>query len=122
MARNGLKALCGKWKRRLGLSHWDITVRFSEPDELEEWVDGRVLHKQCQEQALILIKRPEECQPLEGRTQDVEQTIVHELLHVVFGLSPELSTVLEEKVFDRSLDRVARLLVALERGEGKRAS
>lgn len=111
-----LETLCMTWKKRLGLSHWDITIRFAESGELEEWNEGRVLHKQCQEHALILIKRSEEYNALEGREQDIEETIVHELLHLVFGLFPEASSDLEEKVFDQSLDRVARVLIRLSRG------
>lgn len=107
---------CKKWAERLGLSHWSFKIRYANPGELEEWVDGQVLHRQCQEHALILIKRPDEYKALEGREQDIEEIIVHELLHVVFGLYPDISGRLQEKVFDQSVDRVARTLVRLSRG------
>ncbi len=68
----------------------------------------------AQEQALIRIKRIEDRELIEGFGSDEEQSIVHELLHLVFAHQKPAPGV-EEAVFDQAIDRLARVLVELKR-------
>jgi len=109
-----LSVLCKKWASILGVSNWDIKIRYAEKEELSPGVNGNVMYVIAQEQALIRIKRMEDRETLEGFDSDEEESVVHELLHLVFAHQMPRSG-LEECVFDQAIDRMARLLVKLKR-------
>jgi hypothetical protein len=129
-----LRNLCTEWQNRLGLAHWRIDIRFGRRDEFENGVIANVTQQVEFERAVIKIL--ESYQHSSLFSQDIEQSIVHELLHIVFAtLDPEdgyygVQKVLSEQV----INRLAQVLVDLKRertecgagcvespGEGERA-
>ena len=108
------------WKDLLGLGHWDIRARFASMKELGS-SQARVIFSLPWEKATVLVLRPEDYSSppcSEEATQDVEQSIVHELLHIVFGPIMEDSDgdTMRDTLVEQALDRVARVLVSLKRG------
>lgn len=105
--------LCCFWAGILGLSHWTFRVRYAEKDKIPSNSDAHVVYKLCQEKALILIQKSEDSDAVEGFELDEEESLVHELLHLVFGMVnvPRNANL----CFDQAIDRVARGLVRLKR-------
>ncbi len=80
-----ISVLCGKWALVLGISNWDIKIRYAEKEELTSGFNGNVMYVIAQKQALIRIKRMEDRETLEGFDSDEEESVVLELLHLVFA-------------------------------------
>ena len=59
------------------------------------------------------------CKPLDANdSYDAEELIVHELLHLVFAHFPDGEPdELKTDLFDTGIDRIAKALVRLKRGE-----
>jgi len=118
-----LTSISRKWANILGLAHWDISVRWANKKDIEEmgYADADVRFRPCGERAAIRVKRKEDCDLLEGENgYDVEELIVHELLHLVFAHFPGGEPDgLKTDLFDTGIDRVARCLVKLRGGRDK---
>jgi hypothetical protein len=110
-----LQKLCNEWKKRLGLAHWRIDIRYGRRDEFDDNVIANVTHQIEFENAVIKILDPSQYIGL--FPQDIEQSIVHELLHILFApIEPEGGYYGEQKVLAEQIaDRIARVLVSLKR-------
>ena len=111
-----LKELCLKWQERLGLSHWCIGVQISKAEDmLLQEVQGTNRISLKTEQALITVIDPEDY-PKTPFEQDMEVSLVHELLHIPlkYFAQPEPET-LEPEHMEAFIERTARLLVLLAR-------
>jgi len=76
LGREKLEALIGQWQTLLGLEHWTVRlelVKFNRP-----WQSGDVKVDPVHKTALLLLSNT----PF----RDEEETIVHELVHVVLWL------------------------------------
>ena len=111
-----LTQLCVEWQERLGLSNWEIGIQIcsSETLELPE-VQGTNIVSLETERALITILAPEDYPPTPFE-QDMEVSLVHELLHIPlkYIARPERGT-LEHIHLEAFIERTARLLVLLSR-------
>jgi hypothetical protein len=113
-----LQALCKEWQARLGLAHWEIAIRFGRRDEFSDGALANVIHQDRLETALVKILDPNDWpSPF---PQGIEQSIVHELLHVAHALcEPDGGYYgTQEICYEQVIDRLAKALVALKR-EGK---
>lgn len=111
MKQKDLEALLKYWQDRLGLSHWDITIKFCSYIELEE-AEGSCSPSPKRLLADIKVLDPKEYHKTDDdRPQDIEDTVVHELLHCLF---PEL----EDNVqIEQAIVRLSRALLREHRGE-----
>ena len=116
-----LKEVVNYWKPRLGLSDWDIEIRFVEPKELHRstsavaeanWTISRRI-------GTLRVVKPEfsqECSPV-----DIEKSVVHEMLHLTFGYASEfipdppanVSSITYEVCLEQPIDLLACTLVKL---------
>lgn len=85
MTNEELQQLCFDWQLRLRLSDWIVKARFWEPHELEGSLFGQVSYLIEEKTAKITIARPEHTHRESFPPQNVEETLVHELLHLHFA-------------------------------------
>ena len=117
MTLRQLRSLGEKWIERLRLQDWNITFRFATKEESKEaW--GLAFRDHHDKAATIVIVNPSDPAWSSGdHHRDPEVILLHELIHVHFAPfafrigSPQHTT--EENI----VNQVARLLVALERGD-----
>lgn len=108
--------LCREWQGRLRLEFWSVALRIARAREFEltdsqgecRWTITTAL-------ATIKILNPIDF-PDSPFKQDMEKTLVHELLHLHFcAFDNTLAGSMEEKLMERSIDHLARALVMLKR-------
>ena len=106
-----MENLCEEWKKILGLAHWQIEVQIVHADEINN-ARGQNDYSFVDEQSLIRIKRAEDYHGY--FLQDMEQTLVHELLHLVLDV-PSLGDDTVNVYYEQALNRIAYALVKLKR-------
>ena len=106
-----MENLCEEWKKILGLAHWQIEVQIVHADEINN-ARGQNDYSFVDEQSLIRIKRAEDYHGY--FPQDMEQTLVHELLHLVLDV-PSLGDDTVNVYYEQALNRIAYALVRLKR-------
>ena len=106
---NNLELLCNEWKNILGLTHWNIEVQIVHGDEINN-NQGQNDYSFIDEQSLIRIKRPEDYYGY--FPQNMEKTLVHELLHLVLDTSFGDGEV--DKYYGQAINRIANILVTLK--------
>lgn len=111
-----LEELLEEWKSILHLEQWDIVLRRSrQKDFLEEDNQGEITFNNVECQAIIRILDPIDWVDTPFN-QDMEKTLVHELLHIIYAdFEPEDSNSLQYTLWHRSIDSTARALVSLKR-------
>jgi hypothetical protein len=82
-----LNRYCERWQEMLRLQHWKLKVRYGRAREMVSDENGSIAWGRCMVnenhlRAKMLILHPDDYEDDEGR-QDIEVTIVHELLHVL---------------------------------------
>lgn len=81
-----LKELCAKWQEILRLQDWNIEIRISRARDFEvENACGECSWVLPRKEALIRILDPLDYSPNHVFPQDMERTLVHELLHLHFA-------------------------------------
>lgn len=80
-----LRDLCAEWQARLGLQAWQIGIALAKHYEMELQCQGECSWTLDKLQAYIRILDPADYEPNETFPQDIEKTIVHELLHLMFA-------------------------------------
>lgn len=113
-----LERRCRYWQALLRLEDWDVTVRLV--DELPGHALGRCWWLDEKAIATIRILRPERCDPGRIPAQDVEVTLVHELLHLHFAAFTAENHTPQATAQEVAIDRCARALVGLERARSHR--
>jgi hypothetical protein len=117
-----LRRLLERWQKLLRLQQWHIKIRYARSREMLIPDDGTISWGRCMLndnhlRATILILHPDDYADEDGR-DEIESTIVHELLHVqmcgmrdaIKGPDPAGDTV-EEQVINVN----SELLVGLDR-------
>jgi hypothetical protein len=116
-----LKEVVNYWKSRLGLSDWDMEVRFVEPRELHRdktavaeanWTISRRI-------GTLRVVKPEYSQ--EYSPAEIEKSVVHEMLHLTFGYASEfipdppanVASITYEVCLEQPIDLLACTLVKL---------
>jgi hypothetical protein len=108
------------WQKRLNLQDWDISVVVSRADGLKPKTVGNIRWDRDKKTATIRILDPADYHlPLASMLQDIEFTVVHELIHL--EMVPILSDLqrtdanrLEE---EHAVNQMAEALLRLDRGQ-----
>ena len=82
-----MRSLCREWQERLGLLHWHINLRIERHFNMPDNIWGNCSWTLSTLKATIKILHPEDYDPdLEGLDErDMEQILVHEILHLHFA-------------------------------------
>lgn len=125
MTARKLTSLVTRWRERLGLDHWTLHVRFATQEELGgddgAFICGRVWPDldSLTAQVYIAYERDMDDDTLQSlslcrdRKAAMEQTIIHELLHV--RLDP-MNRMRDDSNFETGLNHIA---LALWEGRAK---
>lgn len=119
LTEDELSELCVKWQNLLRLSHWAIGIRICRRNEMPLQEAQATNHiSLTTEQALISILDSKDY-PESIFSQDMEVSLVHELLHIPlkYFTDPEQSS-LEYIHMEAFIEGMARLLVSMSRKEG----
>ena len=113
---NELATLCRKWQDFLRLSHWDIAVCIRSSHDMPLQYSQAANHISLEhEKALISVLNPAEF-PDGFFSQDMEVSLVHELLHIplMFFAQPDEDSI-EHVLMEAFIEGTAKLLVNLSR-------
>ena len=112
-----LQRLCDWWRDELNLKSWDIEARFFKAYEKTEYL-GHIEFDANNYTAKVRIRREEHAAPDSLDKYDVETTLLHELVHLLFwSFSDYAKENRNLKVeYERATEMVARSLVRLKRG------
>jgi len=110
-----LTELCTEWKERLGLQAWQVGIAFARHYEMELRGQGECSWTLDKLQAYIRILDPADYEPNETFPQDIEKTLVHELLHLMFAPFDTERGTSEYGVQHQAIELLSRALVNLKR-------
>lgn len=100
-----------QWQDRLGLQAWGVSLEIKRKEDIDGY-QGRCTFQPCLMEATIYILSPLDWRE-EYDKEDMEATLVHELLHIVFYWytpSPTDNT-LEHQHLEQAITRIERALV-----------
>lgn len=103
------------WQRRLQLTDWKVTVKMVRSSELKPKTLGNIHWDSGTKTATVrVLALPEYTMPYEKALQDMEFTVVHELIHLQLSSLPrsEASRGAEE----RAVNQITQALLNLDRG------
>jgi hypothetical protein len=112
-----LRAKCAEWQRILRLQDWDVVVSIDRARDMTlSEVDGECEWTLASKQARIRILDPMDFPPDSKWPQDMEQILVHELLHLHFAPFDRFERgSLEHVAMEQAIDLIASALVKLKR-------
>jgi hypothetical protein len=115
-----IQALTRKWQERLRLGEWKIETRVVRQIDLKPDTLGNLKWNLANRTAVIRVLSPLDYQmPAADVPEDMEYTVVHELLHLQLAVLPRdpNAKTTEEQV----VNRLADALMALDKGPQFRA-
>jgi len=108
------------WQKRLNLEDWKISVLVSSPSELKARTLGNIHWDVDKKTATIRVLDPASYQmPLQEALQDIEFTLVHELIHLELAsvLSPFSRNDANRRDEEHAVNHIADALLKLDRGQ-----
>jgi hypothetical protein len=111
--RERAERLLRKWQRILRLQDWDVSITYGRWHEVHNGAHAHLHHSWERHEAHIVVRDPDDQkEPVWLGDNEIEITIIHELLHLKFaGLNIPDTTVSEQEAVVESL---ARTLLKLE--------
>jgi len=120
-----LNSLKREWQKRLHLLDWKISVGFANIDFLKEITAtigpiGACEHFAELKQAKIWVLQPSDwAKEPDEREQDVEDTVVHELLHCQFAPFGYESDI-EKLYIEQTIETLTAAMLELKRANGRK--
>jgi hypothetical protein len=112
-----LRFLGGKldlWQERLNLKDWKISVVMASPSELRPGSLGNIRWDAVKMNAVIRVLRVPESQVKSSAVlDDMEFTLVHELIHLEMASLPRSEA--SRRVEEHAVNRIAQALLKLDR-------
>src|SRR5687767_7641784 len=88
-ARKSVDETLAMWRRRLNLEQWDISVVMTRRSDLKAKTRGQIRWDKGKKSAVIRVLHASDYQlPLREMLDDMEFTIVHELIHLELASLP----------------------------------
>ena len=104
-----------EWQKRLRLDAWDVRIGIYRERAFDGGGrSGEISYSIESGKAVIKLLDPVDY-PDEDFPQDMEVTLVHELLHLKFAAFTPQDDTLEHRLFEQTVESMANLLVALKR-------
>ncbi|HLY15950.1 MAG TPA: hypothetical protein VKR61_01940 [Bryobacteraceae bacterium] len=102
------------WQPRLKLADWKISIVMSSASDLKPKTLGNIHWDAPKKSAVIRVLRASEYQlSCRGMLDDMEMTVVHELVHLELSSLPRSQASRREE--EHAVNRIADALLALER-------
>jgi len=118
MTNEDLKKIVKKWQPRLGLSDWTIKIRFVDLAAIDGCL-GQTHIQNNMQNADIQILQPGDRQASDMADHDIEQDVVHELVHVRLWMQDkvlaERNIDIEYTLREQSVDWLAKAMLIAER-------
>ena len=114
MTEESLKTLLTEWQKRLRLQDWDIFVKTARQVEMQCGGQGECEWVLKRKEATIVLVDPIDYPP-ELVDQDMEETLVHELLHLHFVILQPKDGTAEDTALEQAIVCIAGALVKLKR-------
>ena len=113
-----LQVLCKEWQDRLRLNEWDIVVNIYRAREFyNEGCIGENTWELRKAESIIRILDPVDYPENTRFPLDMEQVLVHELLHLLFAPFEPNDKTLQHDFMEQTIDRLAKVLVDMKRGQ-----
>lgn len=110
-----LTALCAQWQETLRLQDWMVSLSIARARDMDGPKAAQVRYTIKTKTAAISILDPVDYPPSESFPHDMEQALVHELLHLHFAMF--WSEIEDYEVSaEQAVDLIACGLVAIKRG------
>ena len=121
LTEDELREKCAEWQRILRLQDWDVIVTVERASNMRvSEVNGECEWTLQTKQARIRILDPIDYPDNIKWPQDMEQTLVHELLHLHFAPFDRFDREsLEHVTMEQAIDLIAGALVNLKRKIGE---
>jgi hypothetical protein len=119
MTEQELTSLCAEWQKTLRLQDWKILVQIKRTHDMPEGLEGCIETTRTKKDAVIRILDPADYPPKAAWVQDMEATLVHELLHLHF---PEVDENEYHTWVEQGIELTARALVDLKRKAGQQST
>ena len=104
-----------EWQKRLRLDAWDVRIGIYRERSFDGGGrSGEISYSIESGKAVIKLLDPVDY-PDEDFPQDMEVTLVHELLHLKFAAFTPQDDTLEHRLFEQTVESMAHLLFALKR-------
>lgn len=110
-----LQELLKEWQEILRLQHWKIVLKTDRRYNLPEGSQGTISWKQEKLCAMIKILDPADWDPSSLIPQDMECTLVHELIHILFAPFAAQDDTPEDISQEQAIECLATALVGLKR-------
>jgi hypothetical protein len=107
-----LRRICRLWQKRLHLQDWDVQIVFTRMFDMTEGKQGTISYNTEKKAAKIEILTPGDYPNSSTfRPQDIEQCVVHELLHLhCSGFDSDLTS-LQQTSEEQMLNALAAAFV-----------
>jgi len=103
------------WQARLALDEWKIDAHIVREADLNRDTLGNLRWNSLHHTATLRVLDPRDYDmPAEQIPQDIERTVVHELVHLELAVLPRNGSA---KVEERVVDHITEALLGLDRGE-----
>lgn len=111
------QALCEQWQDILNLQHWRVKLKIARGNglDLPDGTQGRCEWVIKKRSALIRLLDPIDWDKTCLWPQDMEQTLVHELLHLHFAAFDIKDDSPEDIASEQTIEALSRALVCLKR-------
>lgn len=110
-----LQVACAEWQKRLRLQDWVVQAKISRNRDVGDKSQGHCRWVIQKKMATILILDPLDYPEDTMHPQDMEQTLVHELLHLHFAPFDDEVDTPKEVAIEQATDCIAYALVNLHR-------
>ena len=107
-----LNALLAKWQAIMRLQDWDVGIRYIRGYDMGNDL-GRVTYTHTKKQANIRVLDPDDADPEWLPQQDIEQTVVHELLHL--HMEPWHAEGTDHLLMEQAVDAISGTLINRDR-------
>lgn len=104
-----------KWKKRLGLSDWDITVQHRDAQDMNQ-SPARTIIRENMQHADIRIMDKTDRQKSDPADIDQELDLVHELIHVrLWAIDPKDPGPVTYTCREQAIEWIAKALIETDR-------
>jgi hypothetical protein len=104
------------WQDRLALQDWKISVLMVHPTQLRQRTLGNIHWDADQKTAVIRVLAPGDYQmPMRATLNDIEFTVVHELIHLELASLPRSEASRSEE--EHAINHMADALLQFERND-----